>query len=119
LYRNGLSQQYTLGIQGGAPGFTYSVSGNVRAQESHRREGENNALGFRTGFGAEVGERGRYTASLSYNQSEVPRFRNGNSGGYNSLWFVEAGRSFAYGFDNDIDSLDDAEWTRLRDFVHR
>ena len=118
LYRNGLSQQYSLGIQGGSPGFTYSVSGNVRAQESHRREGENNALGFRTGFGAAVGDRGRYTASLSYNQSEAPRFRNGNAGGYNSLWFVEGGRSFAFGFDNNIDTLDDSEWNRLQNFVH-
>jgi len=119
LYRNGLMQEYTVGLEGGTSGFTYNVSGNARASESHRREGDNTALGFRSGFAAEVGSVGRYSASLMYNQTEAPRFRNGNAGGYNSLWFVEGGRSFAFGFDNDIDAMDEAEWSRLKEFVHK
>lgn len=119
LYRNGFTQSYRLGADGGSDGFTWSASANARASESHRREGENNSFGFRSGFSAQAGARGRYDASVSFNQNEMPRFRNGNAGGYNSLWFVEGGRSFAFGFDNDIDGLDAAEWERLKAFVHR
>lgn len=119
LYRTGLTQSYRLGADGGTDRFTWNVSANARASESHRKEGENSSIGFRSGFSAQAGDRGRYDASLSFSQNEMPRFRNGNSGGYNSLWFVEGGRSFAFGFDNDIDALDDGEWNRLLDFVNR
>jgi TonB-dependent starch-binding outer membrane protein SusC len=119
LYRSGVTQQYSGSVEGGSGGFTYSVSGSARASESHRVEGENSALAFRTGVGAEVGRRGRYTGTLSYNQDVYPRFRNGNSGGYNSLWFVEGGRSNAFGFNNNIDELGDSAWTALQGFVSR
>ena len=119
LYRNGLTQQYSGTVEGGTAGFSYSLSGSARASESHRVEADNSALAFRSGIAADVGRRGRYTGSLSYNQDVYPRFRNGNSGGYNSLWFVEGGRSFAFGFDNNIDAMPDSAWNALQDFVAR
>lgn len=119
LYQTGLTQQYSGSVEGGSGGFTYSLSGSARASESHRVESDNTALGFRSGVAAEVGRGGRYTGSLSYNQDQYPRFRNGNSGGYNSLWFVEGGRSNAFGFNPNIDELGDSAWTALQQFVGR
>ncbi len=119
LYRNGTTQQYSGSMEGGSGGFSFSVSGSARGSESHRVEGENSALAFRTGVGAEMGTRGRYTGSLSYNQDFYPRFRNGNSGGYNSLWFVEGGRSNAFGFNPDLGLLGDSAWNALQAFVAR
>ncbi|MCU0647103.1 MAG: TonB-dependent receptor [Gemmatimonadaceae bacterium] len=117
LYRNGTTQQYSATLEGGSGGFSYSLAGNARSSESHRVFGDNSALAFRSGIAAEVGKLGRYTGSLSYNQDTYPRFRNGNSGGYNSLWFVEGGRSFAFGFENNIDRMNDSAFTALRRFV--
>ncbi|WP_169307713.1 TonB-dependent receptor domain-containing protein [Gemmatimonas aurantiaca] len=119
LYRNGATQKYSAGVEGGTGGFTYSISGSARASQSHRVEGENNALSFRSGFGAEMGRSGRYQGSLSYNQDAYPRFRNGNSGGYNSIWFVEGGRSNAFGFNPNIDQLGDSAWRALQGFVSK
>ncbi|MBL0937791.1 MAG: TonB-dependent receptor [Gemmatimonadaceae bacterium] len=119
LYRNGMTQQYSGSVEGGNGGFTFSLSGSARASESHRVESENSALSFRSGVAAEVGRNGRYTGSLSYNQDQYPRFRNGNAGGYNSLWFIEGGRSNAFGFNPNIDELGDSAWTALQQFVSR
>lgn len=119
LYRNGVTQKYSGSVEGGVGGFTYSISGSARAAQSHRLEGDNNALAFRSGLGADMGRRGRYTGSLSYNQDAYPRFRNGNSGGYNTLWFIEGGRSNAFGFNPDIDVLGDSAWQALKSFVAR
>lgn len=117
LYRNGATQKYSASVEGGNGGFTYSLSGSGRASASHRVEGENNAIAFRSGVGAELGKRARYTGSLSFNQDLYPRFRNGNSGGYNSLWFVEGGRSNAFGFNPNITQLGDSAWRALQTFV--
>lgn len=119
LYRNGTTQQYSGSMEGGSGGFSFSVSGSARASESHRVEGENSALAFRSGVGAEMGTRGRYTGSLSYSQDFYPRFRNGNSPGYNSLWFSEGGRSNAFGFNPDLTLLTDSAWNAMQTFVAR
>jgi len=117
LYRNGLTQEYQAGVEGGVAALSYSLSGNQRRAQSHRVFGDNSAFGFRNGLSADIGPRGRYTGSFTYNQSSLPRFRNGNSGGYQSGWFLEGGRSSAFGFDNNIDDLSDADYTKLRTFV--
>jgi len=117
LYRRGLTQQYSAGIEGGNSAVTYSLSGNLRASESHRVYGDNRAFGFRNAIGANIGQKGKYQGSLSYNETDNPRFRNGNAGGYTSLWVLEAGRSSAFGFNNDIDGLGAAGFDSLRTFV--
>ena len=117
LFRNGLSQQYSAGIEGGVGGLTYSLSGNVRAGQTHRVYGDNTAFGFRNAIGANVGTKGKYQGSFSYNETDTPRFRNGNAGGYTSLWVLEAGRSSAFGFNNNIDSLGTDDYTKLKTFV--
>lgn len=118
LYRNGFTQSYAAGIDGGNNAITYSISGNVRAAESQRIYGDNRQFGLHNAVGANVGSKGRYQGTLSYNQTNSPRFRNGNSGGYNPLWFLEGGRSFAFGFNNNIDSLTPAGFDSLRTFVN-
>lgn len=118
IYRNGLSQQYSAGIEGGNAAITYSLSGNVRAAESHRQFGDNRTFGFRNALGANVGSKGRYQGSVSYNSADVPRFRNGNSGAYNSLWVVEDGRASAFGFSNNIDDLSADSLAKFKTFVN-
>lgn len=118
LYRNGFSQQYSAGIEGGNNAITYSLSGNLRASQSHRVYGDNSAFGFRNAVGANIGTKGKYQGSLSYNETDSPRFRNGNAGGYTSLWVLEAGRSSAFGFNNNIDNLTPAGADSLKTFVN-
>jgi outer membrane receptor protein involved in Fe transport len=118
IYRNGFTQQYSAGIDGGNNAITYSISGNIRSSESQRIYGDNRQFSLRNAVGAAVGTKGRYQGTLSYNQSNSPRFRNGNSGGYNTLWFLEGGRSFAFGFDNNIDSMTPAGYDSLKKFVN-
>ncbi|HEX3867519.1 MAG TPA: TonB-dependent receptor, partial [Gemmatimonadaceae bacterium] len=119
LYRNGATQEYSGGVDGGVNALSYSFSGNVRASQSDRIDGDNSALGFRNALAADIGTKGRYQGSFSYNTSDVPRFRNGNSGGFQSLWFLEGGRSVAYGFDPNLDELDAADYAKLKFFVQR
>jgi TonB-dependent starch-binding outer membrane protein SusC len=118
IFRDGFTQQHSAGIEGGNNTFTYSLSGNVRASESHRVFGDNRAFGFRNAVGANVGSKARYQGTFSYNETDAPRFRNGNAGGYTSLWVLEGGRSFAFGFNNNIDSLNPADYDKLRTFVN-
>ncbi len=117
LYRNGFTQQYTGGIEGGNNALTYSLSGNVRASQSQRVYGDNRAFGFRNGVGANIGSKAKYQGSMSYNETDAPRFRNGNAGAYTSLWVLEDGRSAAYGFDSNIDALGPAGYDSLKKFV--
>ncbi len=117
IQQNGFTQGYSAGIDGGNDAITYSVSGNIRAAESQRIYGDNRQFGLRNGVAAYLGKKARYQGTLSYNQSNAPRFRNGNSGGYNALWLLEGGRSFALGFDNNIDSLSDAGYASLQKFI--
>jgi outer membrane receptor protein involved in Fe transport len=118
IYRNGRTQQYSAGVEGGTNGFTYSLSGNVRASETQRVYGDNTAFGFRSAVGANVGNKGKYQGSFSYNETDTPRFRNGNAGGYTSLWVLESGRSSAFGFNNNIDSLNATDAAALKTFVN-
>ncbi|WP_373057841.1 TonB-dependent receptor domain-containing protein [Gemmatimonas sp.] len=117
LYRNGLTQTYNAGIEGGNNNITYSLSGNLRANESHRLYGDNSSFGVRSAIGANLGTKGRYQGSFAYNETDSPRFRNGNAGGYTSLWVLEAGRSNAFGFNNNIDALNAADFAKLKTFV--
>ncbi len=118
IFREGFTQQHSAGVEGGNNAFTYSLSGNLRASESHRVFGDNRAFGFRNSVGANVGSKARYQGTFSYNETDAPRFRNGNAGGYTSLWVLEGGRSFAFGFNNNIDSLNPTDYDKLKAFVN-
>jgi len=118
IYRDGFTQQYSAGIEGGNAAITYSLSGNIRGAESHRNYGDNRSFGFRNALGANIGSKGRYQGSLSYNTADVPRFRNGNSGAYNSLWVVEDGRASAFGFSNNIDDMSADSLAKFKAFVN-
>ena len=117
IYRNGLTQGYSGGIDGGNEAITFSASGNVRASESQRIYGDNREFGLQNGVTAYLGTNARYQGALTYNQSDAPRFRNGNSGGYNALWLLEDGRASALGFNNNIDSLSATDYATLKTFI--
>src|SRR5690606_3039066 len=72
---------------------------------------------LRNAVAAHLGSKARYQGTISYNQSNAQRFRNGNSGGYNALWLLEDGRSSALGFDNNIDSLSASDYADLKSFI--
>lgn len=117
IYRDGLTQEYSGGIDGGSDRVTYSASGNMRASQSQRIDGDNREFGFRNAVSADLGDKAKYQGTLSYGQSDVPRFRNGNSGGYNALWLLEDGRASALGFNNNIDSLNATDYAALKSFI--
>lgn len=117
IYRNGFTQGYSAGLDGGNESITYSASGNIRSAESQRINGDNRQFGLRNAVAAHLGSKARYQGTISYNQSNAQRFRNGNSGGYNALWLLEDGRSSALGFDNNIDSLSASDYANLKSFI--
>ncbi len=117
IYRNGFTQGYSGGIDGGSETITYSASGNLRASESQRIYGDNRQFGLRNAVSAALGRKAKYQGTISFNQSDAPRFRNGNSGGYNALWLLEDGRSSALGFNNNIDSISTADYAVLKTFI--
>ena len=117
IYRNGFTQGYSAGVDGGNENITYSASGNLRASESQRIYGDNRQFGLRNAVTANLGSKARYQGTISYNQANAPRFRNGNSGGYNALWLLEDGRAAALGFNNNIDDLSAQDYAQLRSFI--
>ena len=117
IYRDGLTQGYSAGVNGGNDAVTYSTSGNVRQSESQRIYGDNREFGLQNGVSANLGSKAKYQGALTYNQSDAPRFRNGNSGGYNALWLLEDGRASALGFNNNIDALNTADYSSLKSFI--
>jgi outer membrane receptor protein involved in Fe transport len=117
IYRNGLTQGYSAGIDGGNDAVTYSASGNIRANQGQRIDGDNREFGLQNGMSANLGQTAKYQGALTYNQSDAPRFRNGNSGGYNALWLLEDGRASALGFNNNIDDLSPTDYAALKSFI--
>lgn len=121
LYKNAFYHQYTLGVSGSNEGFGYSASGSFSdaAGVLIHNQNEQQKINFRLGMNARLLEGLTYESSFSYNNQSLARVRNGNSGGYSGLWFVEDGASkiIGPGFNPVLDELSDVDFASYRAFV--
>jgi len=95
LYKDGFYQKYNLGVNGKGENIGYSVTGSYSNNSGVliHNQNQNEKLDFRVGLNAQLMEGMTYESSFSYNNQSLSRSRNGNSGGYSGLWFVEDGAS--------------------------
>lgn len=121
LYQNSFYNRYTLGLNGSTAGFGYSLAGSFSDangvlihDQNHQRK-----FNFRLGMNAQLLEGLTYESSFSYSNQGLSRVRNGNSGGYSGLWFVEDGASkiIGPGFNPVLDELSDADFAVYKSFV--
>ena len=121
LYQNGFYNRYTLGINGSTTGFGYSLTGSLSDANGVliHNQNEQQKFNFRLGMNAQLLKGLTYEGSFSYSNQELSRVRNGNSGGYSGLWFVEDGASkiTGPGFNPILDELSDADFAVYKSFV--
>ena len=121
LFKTGFYNKYGFSVDGGNNdvGFSmaasYSKSSGVLIHDQNQVE----KIDFRTGFHAKLVESLTYESSFTYNNENLARTRNGNSGGYSALWFAEDGASkiIGPGFNPKLDSASETEYARIRSFV--
>jgi TonB-dependent starch-binding outer membrane protein SusC len=121
IFRNAFYQRYSLTADGGNSDFGFSVAGSYTHNNGYiiHDNNKNDKFDFRAGFHAKLNNKLTYESSLSYGRQTLTRNRNGNSGGYSALWFLEDGASkvIGGGFNNKLDSASDAEYARIKSFV--
>ncbi|EDM34195.1 TonB-dependent receptor plug domain protein [Pedobacter sp. BAL39] len=121
LYQNGLYSKYSLGVNGGDADMGYSAAGayNKSAGVLIHDQNQQEKLDFRIGLNAKIAKDLTYESSFSYNNQQLKRTRNGNSGGYSGLWFAEDGASKITGprFNPILDDLTDEEFAKMKSFV--
>lgn len=121
LFRDGFYQKYAVSADGGNSDFGFSAAASYASNTGYLIHGnnENDKFDFRTGFHAKVSKKLTYESSITYGRQTLTRNRNGNSGGYSALWFLENGASrvIGGGFENKLDDASDAEFARIRSFV--
>jgi outer membrane receptor protein involved in Fe transport len=121
LYQNGLYTKYSLGVNGGTSDIGYSAAGAYNKSEGVLIHDQNQQekLDFRIGLNAKIARDLTYESTFSYNNQNLRRVRNGNSGGYSGLWFAEDGASkvIGPGFNPDLDALTEAEFAKMKSYV--
>lgn len=119
LYRPGFTQEHLISGSGGTNAFTYSFGASVNGSEGFRIDNSRNtSYSLRTTFSAKLWENINYISSFGFNRSSFDRYRNGNAGSYAPIWLLEGGAILpVFGFENDIDNLDDSTYNALKSFV--
>lgn len=121
LFQNGAYQKYSVGMDGGNSDFGFSMAAAYSESQGVLIHNQNQIkkIDFRTGFHARLINSLTYESSFSYNNQNLRRTRNGNSGGYSALWFAEDGASkiIGPGFNPKLDSLSEADFARVKSFV--
>jgi len=121
LFQNGFYNKYTVSADGGTSdvGFSMAASYSKSSGVLIHNQNQSEKIDFRTGFHAKLTESLIYESSFTYNNQNLSRTRNGNSGGYSALWFAEDGASkiIGPGFNPKLDSASDIEYARIKSFV--
>ena len=121
LFRDALTQRYAVTADGGTSDFGFSAAASYANNNGYIIQDNNKyeKFDFRAGFHAKVSNKVTYESSITYSRQTLTRNRNGNSGGYSALWFLEDGASkiIGGGFNPKLDSLSDSEYARIKSFV--
>ncbi|MCZ8216080.1 MAG: TonB-dependent receptor plug domain-containing protein, partial [Cyclobacteriaceae bacterium] len=110
LFRNGFTQSYSIGVDGGKEDITYSVSGSVSSDNSFRLSNDQKRYNFRTGFSAKINNWLKYSSSASFVSTNFQRDYNANNS-FSSFANIEGG---AYG---DVSDLDEQGFNDLKEEV--
>ncbi|WP_133575532.1 TonB-dependent receptor domain-containing protein [Pedobacter metabolipauper] len=121
LYQNGVYTKYSLGVNGGnsdmgySAGGAYNKSSGVLIHDQNQQE----KIDFRIGLNAKIAKDLTFESTFSYNNQNLKRTRNGNSGGYSGLWFAEDGASkvIGPGFNPNLNDLTDEEFAKMKSYV--
>lgn len=121
LYQNGVYTKYSIGVNGGNSDMGYSVSGAYNKSTGTLIHNQNQLqkFDFRVGLNAKITKNLNYESSFSYDNQDLKRTRNGNSGGYSGLWYAEDGASkvIGSGFNPDLNQLSAQDFARMKSFV--
>lgn len=121
LFENGAYQKYSVGMDGGNSDFGFSMAASYSKSDGVLiyKQNKIEKIDFRTGFHARLLDALTYESSFSYNNQNLRRTRNGNSGGYSGLWFAEDGASkiIGPGFNPKLDSLSEEDFAKVKSFV--
>ena len=131
LHQTGFTQKYRIGFDGGNDRFGYSFGGSMSNNTGTLIHNKNADRKYDLRFGSKA----KLTKDLEYQNSfgividDFSRSRNGNQGGYTGLWFTEgaAATNFKYtdasgksvNYTADIDALDNATFSQMKDFVSK
>jgi outer membrane receptor protein involved in Fe transport len=110
LFRNGFTQSYSIGVDGGKEDITYSVSGSVSSDNSFRLSNDQKRYNFRAGFSAKINNWLKYSSSASFVSTNFQRDYNANNS-FSSFANIEGG---AYG---DVSDLDEQGFNDLKEEV--
>ncbi|MDA3616151.1 TonB-dependent receptor domain-containing protein [Polluticaenibacter yanchengensis] len=121
LFRDAFTQRYSVTADGGNSDFGFSAAASYAANNGYIIHDNNKSdkFDFRAGFHAKISNKVTYESSITYGRQTLTRNRNGNSGGYSALWFLENGASkvIGGGFNYKLDSASTEEYARIRSFV--
>jgi TonB-dependent starch-binding outer membrane protein SusC len=110
LFRQGFTQSYTIGVDGGKDDITYSVSGNISSDNGFRLVNDQKRYNFRTGFSAKLNNWLKYSSSAAFISTEFGRDYNANNS-FSSFGNLEGGSN------GDLSLLDEAGLAALKETV--
>lgn len=123
LYQPGGYQRYMVAANGRGDNMGYSASASYGYTSGVMiyNQNQNEKFDFRIGLSSQFREGLTYESSFSYNNQALSRVRNGNSGGYSGLWFVEDGAAkiIGGGFNPILDDLSDEDFGIYKAFVDK
>ncbi|WP_422090438.1 TonB-dependent receptor domain-containing protein [Tenacibaculum ovolyticum] len=107
VFRNGTSQNYRVGLNGGTEKFRYNFSGSLYYDDSFNNVNEQIKRNIRAGFTAKITDKLTYQGSATFSSFEYTRDFNANTS-FARYGNIEAG---AFG---DVDALSDLEFNDLK-----
>ena len=119
LQQNGLIQKYRVGFDGGKEEFGYSFAASMSNSDGTLIHDKNRQKKYdiNAGMRAKLGKIVDYSSSFGFVSQSYGRSRNGNQGGYTGLWFTEGAASAMFGYDPDLDKLDDETYADMKALV--
>ncbi len=121
LQQVGVMQKYRLGINGSTAksGFSFVAGMSNSDGTVIKNRNYNKRYDLSLGVSRELNKIFDYNGSFSYVYNDYGRSRNGNQGGYTGLWFTEGVASSNFGFNPDLDKLNDSEYLTVKQFVDK
>jgi TonB-dependent starch-binding outer membrane protein SusC len=110
LFRDGFTQSYSVGVDGGKDDITYSVSGNISSDNSFRLVNDQKRYNFRAGFSAKLNDWLKYSSSAAFISTDFGRDYNANSS-FSAFANLEGGSN------GDLSLLKDASIDSLKEVV--
>ena len=131
LHQNGFYQKYRLAMDAGNEKYGFSLGFSMSDDTGTliHNANEDRKYDLRFGSRLKINKWIEYQNSFGMTLEDFGRSRNGNEGGYTSLWFTEgsAAANFTYttpdgdvvSYNPDIDAADEYEYSQMKAFVDK